>query len=283
MTTPTVRAPATPGDGRALRRRLDEGAWATAVAAAELSDLPTWATPQAPASGADEGREPPLVDGLRLRERSVLAVDVATTARGMGVLAALVTDLTAVVGVVRRLAVPEGAGLSGTRALPGVEVDVTTIDHVVDEVLRLLPPAADDGGLVEAELPEEHTVALGRAVRTGDTATVEAICADEGWASPPGVLVALVHELVGTAVVTVRRHGTGPLVGEWLLTRRGWVELVRTPRATVRHVPRSREDIARTLVTALTGASTAVLAQADAAARGQEADPPHDDGGGRHG
>ncbi len=272
MTTgPTV-------DGSAVRTHLDEEAWARAVASAGTPPLPEWASPRAvPGEGVEDGDgngHGGIEETLAVRGRSVLLVEVATTAGEAGVLGELATDLTTVSGVARRLSVAPGAGPVGARALTGVEVSATTADHLVAEVLRLLPPAAEPEGLVEAEVDEELTVALGRALRTGDAATVDAVCRDQGWPEVPQVLRALVQELVGSATVTVRRHGAGPVVGRWMLTRRGWVELVPTPRRTVRHVPRTREGIARTLVTALGGAASAVLADAARAAR-TEGDDSH--------
>ncbi len=143
--------------------------------------------------------------------------------------------------------------------LHGVELDVTTVDRLADEVLRLLPPAPERGALSEVEVPEEYTVALGRALRGGDADTVDAVCRDLGWPAPPPVLLALVHDLRGSAVVSVRSAASGTAVAEWLLTGRGWVELVRTSGATVRHVPRGTEDIRRTVVEALAAAAGATL------------------------
>ena len=264
-------------DRGALRTRLDERAWAAAWAAAGEPEVAHWARPrpedsavavaaetagtaEAAEAGAHRAPDDLLVDAVATRHRAVVTVEVASVAGRLGVLGELSTDLTTVLGVVRRLHVPVGATATGAGALPGVEVDTTSTSHLLDEVLRLLPPAPDPLDLEEVELVEEHTAAFGHALRTGDVATVDAVCAEQGWPAPPEVLVALVHELRGSAVVTIRRHGAGPLVGQWMLTRRGYVELVRTPRATVRHVPRSRDDIARTLLTALTGAVSAVVA-----------------------
>lgn len=261
-------------DGRAVRAHLDEEAWARAVVSAGTPPLPGWASPRPDDGGrptgagdAPEAEDGDVAETLAVRGRSVLLVEVATTSGAAGVLGELATDLTTVSGVVRRLTVSAGAGPAGARALTGVEVSATTADHVVDEVLRLLPAVPEPGSLVEAEVDEELTVALGRALRTGDAPTVDAVCEDQGWPDVPEVLRALVQELVGSATVTVRRHGAGPVVGRWMLTRRGWVELVPTPRRTVRHVPRTRDDIARSLVTALAGAASAVLADAARAAR----------------
>ncbi|WP_392543550.1 hypothetical protein [Oryzobacter telluris] len=272
-------------DRGALRTRLDESAWAAAWSAADEPPVPDWARPRtgdaAAWSDATAAPDGDLVDALATRHRAVLTVDVATVGGRVGVLGELSTDLTTVLGVVRRLHVPEGGSPSAASGLPGVEVDLTTPEHLVEEVLRLLPPAPDPSGpdgLAEVELVEEHTVAFGRALRTGDRQTVDAVCSDNGWSTPPEVLLALVLELRGSAVVTIRRHGAGPLIGQWMLTRRGYVELVRTPRATVRHVPRSGEDIARTLLTALTGAVSAVLADAAVGAG-----PTTEDGGGTDG
>ncbi|MGL5864416.1 MAG: hypothetical protein ACRCYX_00910 [Dermatophilaceae bacterium] len=201
-----------------------------------------------------------LIEALASRHQSVLAVEVASTAGGVGLLGEVATDLATVVAVARRVHVPDGASATGATGVLGVEVGVTTVAHLLGEVLRLLPPAPDPADLEEVELPEEHTVALGRALRLGDTATVSAICAGNGVAAAPEVLRALALDLRGSVVVTVARRGGGLVLGQWMLTGRGYVEVVRTSSATIRHVPCSRADIGRSVLTAVTGAASAVCA-----------------------
>ena len=244
----------------ARRARLEEGEWA-ALAADSTAPLPDWAAPLPEVSPDPSPADALLGEALALRAAPALVVDVATSAGEIGLLAEVTTDLSGVVTLVRRLAVTPGAP-DATRRLGGVEVGATGASHLAAEIVRLLPDAPDTGGRHEVEVPEELTVALGRAMRTGDATTVEAVCADQGWSEVPAVLHAVVHGLRGSAVVTVRSPGRGPLAAEWLLTETGWVELVLTDRATVRHVPRSRADIARTLTSALTRAASAALAQA---------------------
>lgn len=270
-------------EGGALRTRLTEGRWAAAVATVVGRPLPGWAAPNLPASDPDtvasepgpvqpdeDSDLPDLADALALRSRAALVVDVATTAGPGGVLAELTTDLTTVVSVARRVRVPDGPS-PGLRLVHGVEVSVAPVDRLLAEVLHLFPPVPAPERLEEVEVPEELTVSLARALRTGDRRTVDAVCEDQGWGAVPEVLRALVQELLGSATVTVRRPGAGPVLGRWMLTRPGWVELVRTRSETVRHVPRDRDDIARTLVTAIGGAVSAVVA--DIATATHPADP----------
>jgi len=260
-------------DSGALRTHLDESDWAAVVLASANPPLPEWAIPRVePAVAAPDVAAPDVADALRealdLRRRAVVVVEVASHDGRLGVLAELVTDLGGVLGLVRRLAVTAGGGPSGTQALHGVEVSATTSEHLVDEVVRLLPPAPGSpaprsADLAEVELPDEYTVAFGRALRTGDAVTVDAVCRDLGWAAPPPVMLALVHDLRGSAVVTVRTARTAPVAAEWLLTGSGWVELVRTPRATVRHIPRRADEIRASLVSALAAAFGATLTTTD--------------------
>ena len=255
-------------DTGAMRVRLDEADWCAAYAGAGSPGFDGWATPRT-LSGTTAVTGPPpeerFVDLLRVRDRAPVVVTSATTSGASGVLAELATDLTSCVCVARRLAVPTTAG-EPTRALEGVEVSGVPVGRLVDEVLRTLPPVPAPSPLAAADLPEELTAAFGLALRRGDARTVDAVCADRGWSAVPEVLLALVHERVGSATVTVHRHGASPVVGHWQLTRRGWVELVPVPSGVVRHVPRSREDIGRSLVAALATTTDAVLRDADRAA-----------------
>lgn len=246
-------------DSGALRSHLEESDWGAVVLAAQHPPLPEWAAPQEEPAAAALDVADALREALGLRRRAVVVVEVASHDGGLGVLAELVTDLGGVLGLVRRLAVAAGGGPSGARALHGVEVGVTTCEHLADEVVRLLPPVPGSVDLAEVEMPEEYTVAFARALRTGDARTVDVVCSDLGWGVPPPVMLAVVQGLRGSAVVTIRTARTAPVAAQWLLTGSGWVELVRTPQATVRHIPRRVEEIRASLVSALAAAFGAAL------------------------
>lgn len=262
-------------DDYAARAILEEPEWLAAWQSAGSPPFPQWATPHPQADdSANAGEVNPssdLVKSLQVRDGAVLAVEVATSAHQIAILAEVSTDLSATVSVVRRLVVDRNAGPQATQLVPGVEVSVSAIGHLVDEILRMLPVATQPNTLVEAELPAELTVAFSDALSTGDQGVIDAVCADQGWSNPPEVLVALVSELVGNAMITIQRPNAPLILGQWLLTNRGWVELVYTPQATVRHVPRSEDDIARTLVTALTGPLSDLYARAAASNSAKEA------------
>jgi hypothetical protein len=263
-------------DGSAARAILNEDEWLAAWQVAGSPPFPEWAQPHpeptstTPVTKVSESGA--LASALKVRADALLLVEVATTTDEIGLVAEISTDLTAVVSIVRRLSIDRLGGPEATKMLLGVEVSGTVIDHLVNEILRMLPPAAEPNTLAEAELPAELTVAFGQAISTGNQEVITAVCGAQGWASPPEVFLALVNELVGNAMITIQRQGAPLSSGQWLLTRRGWVELIPAANGVVRHVPRTEDDIARTLITALTASLSELYAQASAAkpAEGEE-------------
>jgi hypothetical protein len=259
-------------DESAGRATLEEPQWLAAWQAAGSPPFPEWAKPRTegePLASGTVSESGGLAGALKIRSDAVLLIEVATALDNFGLVAEVSTDLAAVVTVVRRVSIDQKAGAEATKMLLGVEVSGTVVDHLLSEILRLLPPTSGPNSLGEAELPAELTVAFGQAISQGNKEVIDAICADQGWANPPDVMLALVNELVGNAMITIQYHGGPMTLGQWLLTRRGWVELIPTSEGTVRHVPRTEDDIARTLISALSNSLTALYAQVAAAKSAQ--------------
>jgi hypothetical protein len=255
-----VTATLTSLDG-ALRARLDEQEWAWASAG--VDDLPGWAAVlpvdrdgsavDAPGEGAADDVDP-VLRGAVTGGRTQVAVEVAAASADRAVLAVLRADARAGSGLVRGVDVVPGAGPAGTTPRPGVEVSAFPVARLVEEVLRHVPPAPVRTAAGPATVPEELTVALARALRTGDRTTVDALCAELGAYGPPAVVESPVRSTDGSLVVSVRSVGrTDVSVLNLLRCDAGWVELTRTADEQVLHTPRSREDIRTALLHDLTG------------------------------
>lgn len=267
-----------PVDG-ALRARLDERAWARASAG--VPDLPGWAgvvpvdrdgsavaPPPLPAddAAAPEGVDPVLRAAVGGGEGARVAVEVAAAAGERALLAVLWSDAEAGSGLARGVDVVPGAGLAGTTPRPGVEVSVFPASRLVDEVLRHVPDAPVRVAAAPATVPEELTIALAQAIRTGDTATVDALCAELGTDGPPAVVESAVRGTDGSLVVSVASRSCAEVSTLSLLrTDAGWVELARTADGHVAHTPRSREDVRAALLHEVTGRFAAAAAVGGAA------------------
>lgn len=262
-----------PLDG-ALRARLDEREWA--AASAGVPGLPGWAgvlpvdrdgsvvsPPPPPPAGtaAPEGVDPVLRAAVEGGAAALVVVEVAAAASERALLAVLRSDTEAGSGLARGVDVVPGAGLAGTTPRPGVEVSAFPVSRLVDEVLRHVPDAPVRVPAAPATVPEELTIALAQAIRTGDTATVDALCAELGADGPPAVVGAAVRGTDGSLVVSVASHGRTDVSALSLLrTDAGWVELTRTADGHVVHTPRSREDVRTALLHDLTGRLAAATA-----------------------
>lgn len=264
-----------PLDG-ALRARLRERDWA--AASAGVTGLPGWAgvlpvdrdgsavEPPAPArADAADGVDPLLRAAVEGAGAALVTVEVAAAAGDRALLAVLWSDAQAGSGLARGVDVVPGAGPAGTTPRPGVEVSAFPAAGLVDEVLRHVPDAPVRVAAAPATVPEELTIALAQAIRTGDTATVDALCAELGTDGPPAVVEAAVRGTDGSLVVSVGSRGSTDVSTLSLLrTHAGWVELTRTADGHVVHTPRSREDVRAALGYDLTGRFAA-----RAAARGE--------------
>lgn len=269
-----------------LRARLTEDQWASVAAAAlagdEVSALPDWARP---APSEQEPTEPveldeALAEAVHLRRTALVEVEVAASVGPRAVMAHLWTDGRVGAALVRGFDVRAQGDARATRRRPGVEVSAFTTSTLLDEVLRLVPPAAEPGRdeVAEVTLPVELTIGFASALRRGDTRTVTAICADLGIERPPAIFESVVRTLDGSLVVSVRSRGSADVSAlSWLHCDAGWVELLPTADERVRHVPRRRADLERLLLSDLTGRlDTALRAVAPPAE--EPHDEQHDDG-----
>ncbi|QGQ18390.1 hypothetical protein GC089_02875 [Cellulomonas sp. JZ18] len=267
-----------PLDG-ALRARLDEPDWR--VVSDGVPDLPTWSRPLPTTRAGDAAEpveEPGAVDpalraAVGLRASALVEVEVAAAGGERAVLAVLWADAHAGAALARGVDVVPRGGPDAAVLRPGVEVSAFDVDRLLDEVLRLVPDAPVVVPAAEAVVPEELTIGLAQAIRTGDRSTVEALCAALGVPEPPAVVDAAVRSLSGNLTLTARSRGRDDVsAGTWLRCDAGWVELVRTGDGMVRHTPRTREGIARRLLSDLTGRMAAALRTAGAGTDGEEGD-----------
>lgn len=267
-----------PVDG-GLRAHLTEAQWVSVVAAGlgadEAAALPDWARPSAVAAEPVELDEA-LAAAVRLRRTALVEIEVAAAVGARAVMAHLWTDGRVGASLVRGFDVRAQGDARATRLRPGVEVSAFGPGTLLDEVLRLVPPAAepDRSEVAEVTLPVELTVGFATALRRGDSRTVAAICADLGVERPPAVVESVVLTLDGNLVVSVRSRAlTRVSALSWLHCDVGWVELLPTADEQVRHVPRRRADLERLLLSDLTGRLDTALRDA---ARGDTA-PHHDE------
>lgn len=142
----------------------------------------------------------------------------------------------------------------------------TTPDRLVDDVLDRLSGLAP--GHAEPEqlaVPAELAIGFVGALRAGDVARVDAVCADQGWAGPPTLLAEAATSLQGTAQLIVRSDSTAPLHYASLLhLPRGWVHVERTADVIL-HRRVAREDLAALLVSALAAHADALAASREEA------------------
>jgi hypothetical protein len=263
-----------PLDG-ALRALLDEHAWA--AASADVPGLPGWAgvlpvdrdgSPVAPRAGATapEDVDPVLRAAVEGAGGAVVTIEVASAAGQRALLAVLWSDTRAGSGLARGVDVVPGAGLAGTTPRPGVEVSAFGVERLVDEVLRHVPEVPTRVETAPATVPEELTIALARAIRTGDATVRYTLSAELGGDGPPAVVEAAVRTTDGSLVVSVGSRGREDVSTLSLLRcDAGWVELTRTADAQIVHTPRTREDVRTALLHDLTGRFTAA-ARAEGAA-----------------
>lgn len=271
---------------RGARCRLTEEQWAVAAALTDLAQLPVWARPltaltDAEPTGAgptdataDEAKavqpvelDDALSEAIALRGTAILEIEVTAVAGDRGVLGVLWTDGTVGSALVRGVDVRRDGGTTASRPRPGVEVSAFGFPRLLDEVLRLVPEAPVTVEAGEADVPLEISVALARALREGNGPVVEALTADLELAEPPAIVDAVARTLDGSLVVTARSAGRADVsAGSWLRCDAGWVELARLPGDVVRHSPRTRADVGRTVLFDITGRVSTALSSARPAA-----------------
>jgi hypothetical protein len=268
-----VTATLAPLDG-GLRAPLRERDWA--VASAGVPGLPGWAgalpvdrdgsAVEPGGAGGPDPVDPELRAAVEGANAALVTVEVATAAGERALLAVLWSDAEAGSGLARGVDVVPGAALAGTTPRPGVEVSAFPTSRLVDEVLRHVPAAPVRVAAAPATVPEELTIALAQAIRTGDTTTVDALCTELGTDGPPAVVEAAARGTDGSLVVSVASRGrTDVSTLSLLRTDAGWVELTRTADGQVAHTPRSREDVRAALLYDLTGRFAAAAASGGAA------------------
>lgn len=277
----------TPMDG-ALRARLEEREWAWASAG--VAGLPGWASvlpvdrdgsevepvgpsgfeepdPDAtpvrgvPVVHADGGEraEPTDVDpvlraAVEAGGAAVVTVEVAAAVSSRALLAVLWSDARTGSALARGVDLAPAAGFEGTTPRPGVEVSTFPVENLVDEVLRHVPAAPVRVAAAPAVVPEELTIALAQALRTGDATVVDTLCAELGTDGVPAVVDAAVRTTDGSLVVSVGSRGREDVSTLSLLRcDAGWLELTRTPDARIVHTPRTLDDIRAALLYDLTG------------------------------
>lgn len=249
-----------------LRRALTEPEWRTVLAASGDLDTVAWAEPDGLVdpddvkSVADVPVDDALSEAVRMRGSAVLEVEVAAVSGDRGVLATVWTDGLVASSLVRGLDVATVDGASSTSLRAGVEVSAFPLARLLDEVLRLVPPAPVAVDAPPAVVPEELTIALARGLRTADRALVEAICRDLKIPGPPAIVEAAVGTMDGSLVLSSRSVGReGTSVLSLVRCAAGWVELARGRDGMVAHTPRTLEDIGRILLIDLTGRLDAAL------------------------
>lgn len=212
-----------------------------------------------------------LSEAVAMRSTAVIEIELRAVAGERGVLAMLWTDGRVGASLVRGVELRPQGGATASRLRPGVEVSAFGVDRLVDEAMRLVPPAENTVGATEAVVPKELSVALARALREGNGRVVDAIVADLGLESAPPVLDAVARSMDGSLTVVTRSVGsTRVSAGSWLRCDAGWVELAPAPQEMVRHTPRTGEQIAQTLLFDLAGRLDAALRGADGAAEAPE-------------
>ena len=184
------------------------------------------------------------------------------TARGdRGLLAVLGSDGRTAAGAVRVVATPPDGRAA---PVPGVEVSGFAAEHLVDEVLRLVPPdgvtvpLADDQP-TEVSVPEHLAITLSRALQSGDEALAADVARECGHDDVPDLLRAASEQVRASATVTLAVAGSTRVeVHTWLQCRVGWLDLrVEGGTCTTRLV--DRERIRLDLTHALAGALDALL------------------------
>ena len=195
---------------RGLRRRFTEPEWAGALAICGDPDVPEWAAALV-AMPEEVGLEPDaaLREVIRLRDTALVEVEVTAVAKDRGVLAALWTDGRVGSGIVRGVDVAPPRVGPGSRMRPGIELSAFPVGSLVDEVMRLVPPAPNLIGATRAILPEELTITLSQALRRADARVIDAVCRDLGIDRPPVVLDSVVHTMDGQLTLTVPDQGAG--------------------------------------------------------------------------
>lgn len=269
--------------------RLRESQWRTVLAAAGSPAVPAWAEPMTPPeevlaaadaplvdeSPADEGGgtgpslvkevdavdvDPALIEAAWMREVALVEIEVSMTAGNRGLEALVWATATTGSSMVRGLDLARSDGATAYRLRPGIEVNAFSTGSLLDEVLRLVPPAPVSTPAPAVTIPEELTITLASAIRDGNALLLDAICRDLRVTEPPALAMAIAGSVDGSLTLTVRSAGrTDVSVLSLLRCSAGWVELTRTRDDQVRHQPQTPADIIRMLLFDVTGRMDAAL------------------------
>lgn len=245
----------------AARVRADEADWAAAIASAGVP--PELAGALAPL--AEPTADVPDSAVVSAAELSVgpaqLHLDVTTVSGDRGLIASFGSDGVVAASAARVLLVPRGG--EATSFVPGVELSLFRAEHLVGEIMRLLPPDAPFAASSAAEpitVRHADALVLSQAVQSGDQALAAQIAADNGWDEVPEVLSALADGVRANATIAFRVAGRSSLVvRRWLQSELGWVGIAIAD-GTIVHTPCSRQDVANELTYSLTGAFEVALA-----------------------
>lgn len=275
-------------DSGALRAHLSEAEWQTVVASARSGGatvtLPPWAEPHLSGVGEPGATEstsanseptvpdrvdPALAEAVRM-DGTAVEIDVASSSGEVGLIGVVRTDLTSGSAIVRRIKTAPGGGPQSSTLLEGAEVSGFTIDQLLDEVMRLIPPVEAVVTVEPAAIPMEVSAALGAAMRRGEREMVERVCAQLGLGEPPAILSSLVFGLTGSLSVSIRSAGVESIsLGSWMLADCGWVEIRLDKDDIAHHEPRSRDDIRTRLLTDIATRIDQTLRASARAARSQ--------------
>lgn len=199
-----------------------------------------------PAGGA------PVTDSAPLTVGPFVQLQMAISEGGQGRVVVATTDLTHV----HILVIDPREG--------GTALQVSTLGTLLDDVLAHLPLPSGQPTLHPSEtvdIPQEYSVALAHALKTGDTTTSEAIREDVGWTHIPPLVSTLAHDVVGSVQLALRSSAGGAwTVGSLLLIPTGWVELQPVDHDLIRHIPLTVDDVRARLVSSLAAAMDEVLA-----------------------
>lgn len=270
----------------ALRVRLRESQWRMVLAAAGSPAVPAWAEPMTPpdevlaaddallvdespvdasgSTGPSLAKEvdaadavlvdPALVEAAWMRDVALVEIEVAMTAGNRGLEALVWATANSGSSVVRGMDLATSQGAAAYRLRPGIEVNAFSTGGLLDEVLRLVPPAPVSTPAPAVTIPEELTITLASAIRDGNTLLLDAICRDLRVAEPPAMAMAIAGSVDGSLTLTVRSAGRADVsVLSLLRCSAGWVELTRTRDDQVRHQPQTQADIIRMLLFDVTG------------------------------
>lgn len=226
---------------------------------------------------------PVVASALLLLAVAPVRVSLRSWAQGKAIQASLGLTGDRGVGLARLQPVNRAANGEPVLATDrvGIEFSAFLVEHAVAEVMRLLPPGADEGAVDEVSATSPRPVAVGweqsidwaTALDEGRDDVLAALLADEGLAEVPQLFEDVALRRAGAVEVVVAVGGGGPeWRGLWLMTGTATVTVLPyrdTDGATkVRLATSGPGAVRRAVLDALTSAYDTVAA----APRGQRKD-----------